>query len=181
VFGLTPTHARARRVPARDLESVVLDDPEVVTLAGVAFAGVTEHGRYYESAPQAWARVRAALRELAAGDDAPLLYVGVAHADPHDADAQREVRYTAGVYGVGHPLPGFTAATLPGGKYARFSYRGRMARIGLAYHHIFGAWAEETSERIDRAVPQFVLSDRLPDPRAEEDLRIFVKLEEDKR
>ena len=71
------------------------------------------------------------------------VHVGASY-DDSGPIRERMHRYEAGIAVPARtPLPaGLTAATLPGGRYAAFRYRGSYAHIGRAFDTLVREWAE---------------------------------------
>jgi DNA gyrase inhibitor GyrI len=98
-------------------------------------------------AGQAWSILRDALASLPEELREQALFVGRALDDPHadGGPAPNAVRFAAGVAGLEHDLR-LEPATTHAGVYARFRYTGKLASLGLAYHHIYGQWRESAAE-----------------------------------
>ena len=69
----------------------------------------------------------------------------------------------AGVEGVTADL-GLTPLEIPAARYARFRFTGKPSNMGLAFHYIYGAWAEIAAQR-PAADPALIIFDQVPDGR----------------
>ena len=100
------------------------------------------------------------------------------HDNPHEGVvAVDEVRFSAGVCYDNVNLE-IDTLTLKGGHYARFHYKGKVNNLGMAYHFIFGQWAESKHHLIDKAQPAFLVFNKIPGKRMDEfDVLIHVPLE----
>ncbi|HKP55163.1 MAG TPA: AraC family transcriptional regulator [Polyangiales bacterium] len=174
VFGFAPRQARERHNIVRDLEHVVLEEPDLIDVEPLHALLVTESGRYHDCAPRAWQRLAGELPHAISEDDAQL-FVGIAHDNPHSGSAEPHaghVRFSAGLL-----APASARTTqLAGGPHARFRFRGFLHNSGLALHYIYGRWAD-SSERSIAQRPCLMLFDSLPIPAREMELHILVPLD----
>lgn len=164
-FGFSPSSARDVVTLHRELESIALEEPDIVELASLSLQVVSATGSYFSCAPRAWESLQQALAKLPPERTEQALFVGQALDDPHsvagpNADA---VRFVAGVIGVAEDLGLARAHTSPG-TYARFRYNGLIANMGLAYHHIYGAWREQAADLGFRLStnPALIMFEELP-------------------
>jgi AraC family transcriptional regulator len=156
MLGVTPSQFRARSAADRAPLLDRLDDPDTTPAGGLdlrlephvqdhppsRFLCVRRRGLCPEEAPVAWAefhRVAGHLRIAGA------VHVGASY-DDSGPIRERMHRYEAGIAVPARtPLPaGLTAATLPGGRYAVFRYRGSYAHIGRAFDTLVREWAQVT-------------------------------------
>lgn len=173
VFGFAPRHARERHSIVRELEHVVLEEPDLIDLEPFHALLVTESGRYHDCAPRAWQRL-ANEHPQATSVDGTHLFVGIAHDNPHDGSPELptvQVRFSAGLL-----TPASARTTqLAGGPHARFRFRGYLHNAGLALHYIYGRWADSSQRPIAQR-PCLMLFDSLPSPAREMELHILVPL-----
>jgi AraC family transcriptional regulator len=179
-FGFAPSAARERHNVSRDLESIILEDPEFVFLADNTIAGVTETGKYFDCAPRAWSQLTSKLGgDIAADSEDTLIFVGIGHDNPHDSTclpADLQVRFSAGVIGLSNEKSQLLQPlAIKAGQYAAFKYFGRINNIGLALHYIYGAWCTRTQTKI--STPPLFLSERIPQPGVDMNVRILVPME----
>jgi AraC-like DNA-binding protein/DNA gyrase inhibitor GyrI len=164
-FGFAPSHARHVLTLQRELAAIALEEPDIVQLASLPLQSASATGSYFACAPRAWARLAEALATLPTERAEQALFVGRALDDPHAPDGPEPsaVRFAAGVAGVDEDL-GLARDHTAAGTYARFRYSGLLANIGLAYHHIYGAWREQAARSgfaLSRA-PALIMLDELP-------------------
>ncbi|WP_367607751.1 GyrI-like domain-containing protein [Legionella sp. W05-934-2] len=174
-FGYTPSEAREKLNIVNELESVELNEPDIIEINKIILQSFTEQGLYFESAPNAWAKLQSALLGKL-DDDFAGVFIGIGHDNPHEGQvAENQVRYSAGVAYISDDL-GIERVTITGGVYARFNYRGKPNNLGLAYHYIYGKWAENSPYEIRHDKPAFVAFNDFPKPLAEQRLCIHVPL-----
>jgi AraC family transcriptional regulator len=136
--------------------------PEFRERAPHRFLFVGRRGVCPEEAPRAWAdfhRLVAGARLL--GPDVE--FIGASYDDTGKV-AENPHRYEAGVTvsDETHAVPGLSIGTLPGGRYAVFTYRGPYARLGRAFDALFSGWVVESGATF-RSAP--CLEIYLNDPR----------------
>jgi AraC-like DNA-binding protein len=179
-FGFAPAAARQVVHVQRELESIALEEPDIVELAPLQLQAAMTRGLYFVCAGQAWQQLTAAMAQLPEDVRERALFVGQALDDPHAADgpAEDSVRFAAGVVGVDIDLGLERTSTRPG-LYARFRYTGKLANIGLAYHHIYGAYRERAREGGYElgSHPALCMFDSLPSSSADTRVLIAVPLE----
>lgn len=147
-FGYSPSQARKKLNIVEELESIKLNEPDIVELADLTIQSVTERGLYFEAAPRAWNVLREKLHHNELTDDFSGMFVGIGHDNPHEGGVEEDqVRFTAGVSLLEKDL-GISSLTLSGGKYARFQYHGKLNNLGLAYHYIHGKPAPFLCDRL---------------------------------
>jgi AraC family transcriptional regulator len=179
-FGYAPSDARDKHNIVRELDSVELEDPELIAVQDLHVSGVTEAGHYFDCAPRAWNALQSKLNDIMKiTDDDSLIFVGIPHDNPHaSASTPREsqVRFTAAVVGLtSQQSNSLTAHSIESGQYAAFRFRGRINHIGLALHYVYGAWATRKQQAIGSGSP-ILLSERIPVSGLELDVRILVPL-----
>jgi AraC-like DNA-binding protein len=179
-FGFAPAAAREVVHIQRELESVALEEPDIVELAPLQLQAAVARGLYFVCAAQAWQQLTAAIANVPAEVRERALFVGQGLDDPHTAGgpADDAVRFAAGVVGVDVDL-GLARTTTRPGMYARFRYTGKLASIGLAYHHIYGAYrdrARETGYELG-SEPALCMFDSLPSSGGDTHVLIAVPLE----
>lgn len=176
-FGYSPSEARKKLNIVNELECVSLDEPDIVELADLSIQSVTESGLYFESAKKAWDCLRGKLSNDELSEDFSGLFIGIGHDNPHDGEvAEDKVRFSAGVALLARDL-GIDQRTIPGRTYARFHYSGKPVNLGLAYHYIYGKWAESTKYKISKLIAAFIVFQRFPGALKEENLLLHVPLE----
>lgn len=176
MFGYPPREARKKLNIVNELDSVAVDEPEIVELDELNIQVVTQQGLYFESAPRAWVLLKEKLLPEELEDDFSGVYVGISHDNPHHGSIpENQVRFSAGVTHIQRDL-GIEHMIIPAGKYAKFHYIGKLANLGLAYHYIFGKWSEHSSYKIDLEKLAFRMSDEFPDGLKEQKLAIYVPL-----
>lgn len=146
-FGFAPTAARKVVHIQRELESVALEEPDIIELQELQLQAAVSRGPYFTAPARAWSRLREAIEHVPAEQREQALFVGQALDDPHAAEGPAEdaVRFMAGVVGIAVDL-GLERRTTRPGTYARFRYVGKLSNIGLAYHHIYGTYRERCRE-----------------------------------
>lgn len=146
-FGFAPAAAREVVHIQGELESIALEEPDIVELASLQLQAAVTRGLYFVCAPQAWQQLTAALARVPAEAREHGLFIGQGLDDPHapDGPAEDDVRFSAGVVGIDADLGLERSSTRPG-TYARFRYTGKLASTGLAYHHIYGAYRERARD-----------------------------------
>jgi AraC-like DNA-binding protein/DNA gyrase inhibitor GyrI len=150
-FGYSPSIARQKLNIVNELESISLEEPDIVELTNLDIQSVTETGLYFECAPKAWGNLKQKLNADELSDDFSGLFIGIGHDNPHDGQVEaNKVRFTAGVTLVDRNL-GLNQMTLSAGLYARFRYFGKPANLGLAYHYIFGKWLQNSEFKINNS------------------------------
>lgn len=176
MFGYSPSDARTKLNIINELECITLDEPDVVETTDFTIQSVTEKGLYFEAAPNAWAILRKKLTSNELNDDFSGLFIGIGHDNPHEGQVSEDkVRFTAGVTLVERDLE-IERITILGDRYARFRYMGKPNNLGLAYHYIYGKWAETSVIKINSNKPAFILFDSYPDPLREQKVLIHVPL-----
>ncbi len=159
-----------------ELECVVLEEPDIVELKNLHLQSVTETGYYYDSAPKAWIKLKEKLTEQELTDDFTGVFVGIGHDNPHDGiTPENKSRFSACTSHNGRNIEAEPFLIL-GGKYARFRYKGKPNSVGLAYHYIFGQWADKSAIKINEAKPAFILFDSFPEATNGHDLIIHVPM-----
>jgi len=147
-FGYPPSAARDKVHIQRELEHIVLAQPDFVELKAMQLQCVTAQGHYFECASRAWTALQSRMDAVGIEAERNHVWVGLALDDPHEGDVSAEcVRFVAAVEGVNANL-GIEHRTTPGGLHARFRFAGKLANLGLAYHYIYGAWRSSTSFRL---------------------------------
>jgi len=175
-FGYSPSEARKKLNLMSELESITLDEPDIVEIADLIYQAVTEKGLYMEAAATAWAHLKEKLTTQELGDDFAGLFIGIGHDNPHEGEvAPDQVRFSAGVTLCQRDI-GLTKVKIPGGSYARFRYLGTPVNLGLAYHYIYGKWAEDSGHKINEEIPAFIAFDCFPEAFKEHHLLIHVPL-----
>lgn len=176
MFGYSPREARKKLNIVNELDSVTLDEPEIVELDQLNIQVITQQGLYFESAPKAWALLKEKLLPEELEDDFSGIYIGISRDNPHHgAISENQVRFSAGVTHIQRDL-GIEHMIIPAGKYAKFHYAGKLANLGLAYHYIFGKWSEHSFYKIDLEKLAFRMSDEFPNGLKEQKLAIYVPL-----
>lgn len=180
-FGFAPAAAREVVHIQRELESIALEEPDIVELAPLQLQAAVTRGLYFVCAPQAWQQLTAAMASLPEDVREHAIFVGQGLDDPHapDGAAVDAVRFAAGVVGVDVDL-GLERMTTRAGMYARFRYTGKLANIGLAYHHIYGAYRERARESGYQlgAEPALCMFDSPPDDAGDTRVLMAVPIEQ---
>src|SRR3990167_205663 len=175
-FGYSPREARKKLNIVSELESILLDEPDIVELTDLPIQSVTERGLYFEAAPKAFNILKCKLATNELSDDFSGIFIGIGHDNPHEGEVKEDqVRFTAGITLIERDL-GIEHVTLAGGRYARFRYFGKPNNLGLAYHYIYGKWLETSPSKIDKTKPAFMAFDDFPDPIKEQNILIHVPL-----
>lgn len=175
-FGYSPRVAREKLNIVSELQSIVLDEPDIVELTDLSIQSVTEKGLYFEAAPKAFNILKSKLRDDELNDDFAGMFIGIGHDNPHEQGVREDqVRFTAGVTLIERDLE-IEHMVLPAGSYARFYYDGKPNNLGLAYHYIYGKWLEESSIKIDQSKLAFMVFDNFPDALKEQNILIHVPL-----
>jgi AraC-like DNA-binding protein/DNA gyrase inhibitor GyrI len=176
-FGYAPTRAREKTRMVAELENVALEEPEWVEVEEICIQSVTEKGHYFECAPKAWERLRLQMKPQHLEDDFSGLFVGIGHDNPHEKNvAEEHVRFSAGVGLLQEQLPDAERLIVEGGRYARFRYKGKLANLGLAYHSIFGHWANNPDWQINHSIPAFQVFGAFPDGFKTQEVFIYVPI-----
>jgi len=175
-FGFSPSKAREKINIVNELECVTLEEPDIIEIENLELQGVTEVGLYFESAPKAWDKLKANLTSEEQGDDFSGIFIGMGHDNPHEGDIREDqVRFTAGVVLSSRDLK-LNKMQIHHGQYARFRYKGKPVNMGLAYHYIYGKWNVNSSIKINKTIPAFVVYDNLPEAFKEQNALIHVPL-----
>lgn len=175
-FGYSPSQARKKLNIVNELESVSLEEPDLVELEKLEIQSVTEVGLYYESAPRAWNKIREQLTAGELSDEFSGVFIGIGHDNPHDGTIKEDqVRYTAGVALLERDIE-LDRFTIASGKYARFRYVGKPANLGLAYHYIYGKWEQDSSFKINKSIPAFCIFEMMSDGLKEQRIIINVPI-----
>lgn len=175
-FGYSPSFARTKHNLISELESVSLEEPEIVDVAEFTIQSVTHQGLYFEAAPQAWQSLKEHLSQTELDDDFAGSFIGIGHDNPHEGHvAENKVRFTAGVSFLKQDLA-LERTQIAKGHYAKFHYQGKLHNLGLAYHYIYGAWLETSGFKISFEKPAFLVFDQFPDGFKEQTLAIYVPL-----
>jgi AraC family transcriptional regulator len=178
-FGFAPVAARQVLHVQRELESIALEEPDIVELESLQLQAAVARGPYFVCAGQAWLKLTAAIESLSPDERERALFVGQALDDPHapNGPAAHAVRFAAGVVGIDAELGLERMSTRPG-TYARFRYSGKLASIGLAYHHIYGAYRERAAASGHALCeePALCMFDQLPSSTGEVHVLIAVPL-----
>jgi DNA gyrase inhibitor GyrI len=176
MFGYSPMQARQKLNIVNEFECIMLEEPDVVELNGFQIQCISETGRYFESAPRAWDKLRLQLTAAELSDDFPGLFIGIGHDNPHEGSVDEDkVRFSAGISFAERDLA-IERFNIASGKYARFRYVGKAWKLGLAYHYIYGKWSETSSYNINITIPAFTVFDRFPYPAREEHILIYVPI-----
>jgi AraC-like DNA-binding protein len=164
-FGFSPSYARKVVSVQRELVAIELEEPDIVELDALPLQVASATGSYFTCAPLAWASLRDALARLPPEHTEHAVFVGRGLDDPHaeDGPSASAVRFAAGVTGIAEDL-GLAHERTLAGAYARFRYQGLIANIGLAYHHIYGAWREQAAEAgiMLSSQPALIMFEELP-------------------
>jgi AraC family transcriptional regulator len=175
-FGYSPKEARKKLNIVSELESVSLEEPDIVELKNLQLQSVTETGLYFNAAPKAWRRLKEKLNVHESSDDFSGIFIGMGHDNPHEEGvAENQVRFTASVALIERDLH-IEHTTINGGNFARFRYTGKPANLGLAYHYIYGKWSNESKIKMNMAKPAFMVFDHFPDGFKEQHILIHVPL-----
>ncbi|MBA3537072.1 MAG: helix-turn-helix domain-containing protein [Tatlockia sp.] len=175
-FGFSPTQAREKMKIVSELESVVLEEPDIVELEALNLQAVTETGYYFEAAPKAWKGLKEKLSLVELADDFSGVFVGIGHDNPHEGlREENKCRFSACISHATRDLS-IDKFIIAGGIYARFRYLGKPNNLGLAYHYIFGQWEDKSDVKINKEKPAFILFDIFPEASTEHKLMIHVPL-----
>jgi AraC family transcriptional regulator len=175
-FGYTPSCARNKINIVSELESVSLEDPEIIEIDEFKIQAVTKKGSYFECAPLAWEILKGQVDGIVLGDDFTGTFIGIAHDNPHDGEiAWDQVRFSAGIVHLEQDF-GMNEISIAKGSYAKFKYIGKLNNMGLAYHYIYGTWLNKTSIKIDDKNPAFIIMNKFPDDFKEQRVSIYVPL-----
>lgn len=175
-FGYSPYEARKKLNIMSELESISLDEPDIVELTDLYIQSVTEKGLYFEAAPKVFNILKSKLTANERDDDFSGIFIGIGHDNPHEGEVtEDQVRFTAGVTLIERDL-GIEHIILAGGRYARFHYNGKPNNLSLAYHYIYGKWSETSTIKIDKTKPAFIAFDDFPDALKEQNILIHVPL-----
>lgn len=175
-FGYSPTQARDKLNIIQELESISLEQPEIIEIDAIPVQAITSRGTYFEAAPQSWSALKS---KFSPDDDFTGMYIGIGHDNPHDGGASEEdVRFSAGVALYPHDLE-IEHITLSGGMYAKFSYWGKLNNLGMAYHYIYGAWAHQSPVHMSTTLPAFMVFGTFPDALENQHVAIYVPLNDE--
>lgn len=175
-FGYSPSFARNKINIVNEFESVSLEEPEIIEIDVFKIQAVTKQGLYFEAAPLAWKKLEEHLDEVALGDDFMGTFIAIGHDNPHDGKvAEDQVRFSAGIAYLSTDLR-LEPITIAGGVYAKFNYTGKLNNMGLAYHHIYGAWLNKSAVKIDDTKPAFMMMDKFPNDFEERPVSIYVPI-----
>lgn len=175
-FGYSPRDARKKLNIVSELESISLNEPDIVELTDLPIQAVTEKGLYFEAAPKAWNMLKEKLSPAELSDDFSGTFISIGHDNPHDGKVEEDqVRFSVGVALVERDL-GVGRIVLSRGRYARFHYFGKPNNLGLAYHYIYGKWSEISAIKIDNTKPAFMEFDCFPQAAKEVNILIHVPL-----
>lgn len=160
-FGYSPAKARNKFNIVNELESISLEEPEIIELSELKIQCISQQGLYYESAKKAWDALKEKLKSEELIDFASV-YIGIGHDNPHEGEIPPDkVRYSAGVALLERDLE-IEHHMISGGMYARFHYVGKPMNLGLAYHYIYGKWLEDAEFKINKKIPAFMAYERFP-------------------
>jgi AraC family transcriptional regulator len=183
-LGISPTGLRkmspARRAHAlRKLDNPrwriamhldVTPEPTIERRPDLLFVYVRRLGRFSEQAPQAWTELRRLLNGSALAEPVSQ-FIGACW-DDAERVAEDALRYDAG-FTVARRLDklpkGLQQAVLPGGKYARFIYKGSYAHMGAAFGQAMRGWMAK-SGAVLREGPHLEINLNDPDHTPEKDL-----------
>lgn len=175
-FGYPPSEARKKLNIVSELESIVLEEPDIIEIENLTIQSVTQVGIYFESAPKAWEILRKNLNEEELSDDFSGVFIGIGHDNPHDSAIKvDETRYTAGVALLDRDLK-IDRTTIAPGRYARFRHFGKPANLGLAYHYIYGQWQQNSGFKINEKIPAFCAHDTIKSGMIERKIFIHVPI-----
>lgn len=175
-FGYSPSFAKTKISIVNELESISLEEPEIIEIDEFTIQAVTKQGLYFEAAPLAWKELKLQLDEQILNDDFTGTFVGIGHDNPHDGGIEvDQVRFSAGIPHLSNDL-NIEKIVIAGGVYAKFNYTGKLNNLGLAYHHIYGAWSNKLSIEIDDKKKAFIMLDRLPNDFKEYSICIYIPL-----
>jgi AraC-like DNA-binding protein/DNA gyrase inhibitor GyrI len=173
-FGYSPREARKKLNIVSELESISLDEPDIIELTDLPIQSVTEKGLYFEAAPKAWSILKDKLSDEELSDDFSGTFIGIGHDNGHVV-AEDQVRFSAGVALSKRNL-GVKSRIIEQGHYARFRYFGKPNNLGLAYHYIYGKWLEISPIKIDHTKAAFMEFDHFPEAFKEQNILIHVPL-----
>lgn len=175
-FGYPPSEARKKLNIVGELESVTLEEPDIIEIENLNIQSVTQAGIYFESAPKAWEMLRERLNDEELSDDFSGVFIGIGHDNPHDGAVKvDETRYTAGVALLERDLKIDRTIITPG-RYARFRYVGKPANLGLAYHYIYGQWQQNSEFKINESIPAFCVHTAITNGMIERKILIHVPI-----
>ncbi len=175
-FGYSPSFVRSKISIVNELESVSLEEPEIIEIDAFKIQAVTKQGLYFEAAPLAWQTLKEHLDETVLGDDFTGTFIAIGYDNPHDGEvAEDQVRFSAGVAHLESDL-GCDEIIIARGAYAKFNYIGKLNNMGLAYHYIYGAWLNKSAIKIDDKNPAFMVIDKFPDNFQEQNVSIYMPL-----
>ena len=161
-FGYSPTFSREKLNIVNELDCITLQEPEIIEIEEIEIQSVTEKGKYFDSAVLAWQNLKNNLTEAELDDDFLGTFIGIGYDNPHDDEvAEDQVRFSAGVT-LCERNSNFEKIVIPGGVYAKFTYNGKLNNLGLAYHYIYGAWSEKSTNKINLQIPAFIGLDKFP-------------------
>lgn len=172
IFGYSPVQARKKLNIVSELESVTLEEPEIIEIQDLEIQCVTEKGLYFECAPKAWDKLQQKLTPEELDESFSGLYIGIGHDNGHEMP-EDQVRFSAGISLVPKDLH-IERMTLSGGQYARFRFEGKVWNIGLAYHYIYGKWVENSAFTISKNHPAFMVFTNWPDATQAAKIMIYV-------
>jgi len=176
VFGYSPKYARKTMNIISELACIELEAPDIVELQDISLQAVTQTGNYFESAPTAWQRLKNLLSDNELSDDFTGLFIGIGHDNPHEEGVGRsETRFSACVAFDRRDL-GIKNIVINNGMYARFHYKGKLNNLGMAYHYIYGRWAENSAYKINNQEVTFNCFLQFPEADKEETCMIHVPL-----
>jgi AraC family transcriptional regulator len=164
--GVSPTGLRKLSPGARTRVLKPLDDPyrstsmplditpvpEFETRPDLHFVYVRTLGRYGEQAPQAWGDLHRLLSGTNLVEPASAM-IGACW-DDANLVGEDALRYDAGVTVSRVPakLPkGLQHGTLPGGRHARFVYRGPYPHLGQAFDQVLKGWVASSGAVLRKA------------------------------
>lgn len=173
-FGYSPREARKKLNIVSELESISLDEPDIVELTDFPIQSVTEKGLYFEAAPKAWSILKDKLSAEELSDDFSGTFIGIGHDNGHVVP-EDQVRFSAGV-ALSKRNFGVESRIIEKGQYARFRYFGKPNKLGLAYHYIYGKWLEISPIKIDHTKPAFMEFDHFPEAFKEQNILIHAPL-----
>ena len=175
-FGYSPSKAREKINIVKELECIKLEEPDIVQLENIKLQSITEVGLYFESAPRAWSKLTEKLNDVELSDDFSGTFIGIGHDNPHEGSVpEDQVRFSACISHVERDIAA-DHILISGGSYARFHYLGKPNNLGLAYHYIFGQWAEKSTLTIDNQKPTFNIFGEIPSAFEEQKIIIHVPI-----
>jgi len=160
----------------RSMKLDLSPEPKIEVRKDTPYLYVRVRGSFPEQAPQAWSELH---RLLAVTDliNSGHQFVGACWDDGKHV-AERDLRYDAGM--ILDALPkqvpaGMKAGTLPGGKYARFEYRGPYLNISHAFEQALVGWVAASGAKL-RHAPSLELYLNDPEHTEPKDLRTALLL-----